>query len=104
MADEIRRVGRRYIVQTPNRFFPVEPHFFVPLFQFYPLALQIWLIRHFSLGWFPKTPDREKAMEMARSVDLLSRKKVRLFFPEAQLMEEKFLGMTKSFVAIHPGL
>lgn len=29
-AKEIRRVARGYFVQTPNRYFPLEPHFLVP--------------------------------------------------------------------------
>ena len=39
MAAEIRRVGRRYFVQTPNRHFPLEPHFLVPGFQLLPYPL-----------------------------------------------------------------
>jgi len=37
MAEEVMRVGKRYFVQTPNRYFPIEPHMLVPLFQFSPL-------------------------------------------------------------------
>ena len=27
MADEIKRVGKIYFLQTPNYYFPIEPHF-----------------------------------------------------------------------------
>ena len=37
MATEVMRVGKKYFVQTPNLFFPIEPHFVFPLFQFMPI-------------------------------------------------------------------
>src|SRR5579863_5094084 len=35
-AEEIRRVGRAYWVQTPNRRFPVEQHLLTPLIHWLP--------------------------------------------------------------------
>lgn len=99
MAKEVRRVGRRYFVQTPNKYFPLEPHFLFPFYQFLPRMIQIWLLRNFRLGWFPKTPDAIKAREIIESIRLLNKSEFAALFPKASIYEEKALGLTKSFVA-----
>ena len=35
MADEMKRVGKKMFLQTPNRYFLLEPHFLFPFFQFH---------------------------------------------------------------------
>ena len=61
MAREVRRVGKSYFVQTPYRYFPIEPHFVFPLFHFLPRPLQIALVQRFNLGWSEPKPERELA-------------------------------------------
>jgi len=39
-AHETSRVGKRYWIQTPNKSFPIEPHFNFPFFQFFPLSIR----------------------------------------------------------------
>jgi hypothetical protein len=98
MAEEIKRVGKRYFIQTPNLYFPMEPHFLFPMFQFFPLWLKIWLISHYDLGWYVKTPEKEKALEIVKSIRLLCKKELYELFPGAIIYREKFLGLTKSFI------
>lgn len=102
MANEIRRVGRRYCIQTPNRYFPIEPHFVFPFFQFLPITWRAWLIQHFKLGWYSRTPDRQQAIAQVAGIRLLSRTEFMRLFPEATLYEERFFGLVKSFVAYTP--
>jgi hypothetical protein len=99
MADEIRRVGRRYFVQTPNRYFPIEPHFLFPGFQFLPIRTRTWLLQHFRLGWMPRTPDAVEADKAVRSIQLLSKSELGKLFPDATLHTEVIVGLDKSFVA-----
>lgn len=99
MADEIRRVAKRYFVQTPNRYFPLEPHFLTPGFQFYPLDLRVWLVSNFSVGWYKRIPDKAEAKREVESVSLLSRDDLRRLFPGARIYQERIVGLTKSFVA-----
>ena len=99
MAKEVRRVGKRYFVQTPNRYFPLEPHFLFPLFQFLPINIRVLLLQNFELGWFSKTPDKMRAREIIESICLLDKREFLLLFPNAEIYEEKIFGMTKSFVA-----
>ena len=99
MANEVMRVGKRYFVQTPNLYFPIEPHFVFPLFQFLPLELRVWLITRFNLGWKKKLTDKQRAKEIVSSIRLLSKKEVMALFPNANIYEEKLFGLTKSFTA-----
>ncbi|HTV73145.1 MAG TPA: class I SAM-dependent methyltransferase [Candidatus Acidoferrales bacterium] len=101
MAEEVRRVGKRYFVQTPNAWFPIEPHFLVPGFQFMPLELRAFLLSRARLGWIPREPDHKAAREIVDSIHLLTERQMRNLFPEALLYREKFLGMTKSVISYH---
>src|SRR5262245_1322294 len=80
MASEVRRVGRRYFVQTPYRYFPIEPHFVFPMFQFLPLSIRTLMVQNFSLGWIAKQPDRKRAADAVRSITLLSRRQLQSLF------------------------
>lgn len=99
MAKEVRRVGKRYFIQTPNKYFPLEPHFLFPFFQFLPLGIRARLLQNFNMGWFSKTPDIRRARELAAGICLLNKRELISLFPAAGIYEEKVLGMTKSFVA-----
>ncbi len=101
MADEMLRVGKRVFLQTPNRFFPVEPHFLFPFFQFLPFRWRVFLVRNFNLGWYRRTPDRQQAEKICRSIRLLSKNELRKLFPPATIYTERFLCMAKSFMVIH---
>lgn len=49
MANEIRRVGKGYFLQTPSYWFPVEPHFLIPLFQFCPVSVRVAILRRVEI-------------------------------------------------------
>lgn len=118
MAQEIKRVGKSYFIQTPNLFFPIEAHTCYPLFQFMPTAIQALLLYYFDLSgggigrtvetWkkrllfqrFERLPCEswEKCLFRVRSLRLLSEGKFRALFPEGTIFREKFFGLTKSLV------
>lgn len=99
MAEEVRRIGKCYFVQTPNKYFPLEPHFLFPLFQFLPMKIRVLLLQNFNLGWLKKTPDVVKAKAIVESIRLLTKREFVALFPRAHIYEEKIFGITKSFVA-----
>ncbi len=99
LANEVMRVGKKYFIQTPNLYFLIEPHFVFPLFQFLPIELRVWIVTHFSTGWYGKIPDRKQAKKIVSSIRLLNKKDFLNLFPEGKIWEEKILGLTKSFIA-----
>lgn len=100
MAAELSRVGQAYVIQTPNRYFPLEPHYLVPGIQFLPLSLKALLFRLLPLGWAERARSWPQAFEQAKSIRLLNSQELKQLFPEALLVKERFLLLTKSFLAV----
>jgi hypothetical protein len=100
MAREIRRVGKSYFLQTPNRYFPLEAHFLLPLWQFYPKTLRRVLYTRFTLGWMKRQPDPLLALAEIEQVRLLNLYEVRRLFPDAEIRREKIGPFTKSLIAV----
>jgi SAM-dependent methyltransferase len=98
LAAEIVRVGGSYYVQTPNRWFPVEPHLLTPLIHYLPKAWQEKLMRNFSLRGVLNRPTRQRCAEWVRTIRLLDSAEATTMFPDGALERERFLGLTKSLV------
>ncbi len=97
-ADEVRRVGKKYYVQTPNRYFWIEPHLLTPFIHFLPKKWQKRFLRHFSLwGWLthPSTQQIERFLEEIR---LLNKKELENLFPDGIIWDELFFVWVKSYM------
>jgi hypothetical protein len=98
MAREVRRVGRTYILQTPNHYFPIDWRTLVPGFHWLPAEWQAWAFLHMRVGTYRRTSDPRVAREWATRVRNLTRAELRRFFPEATIASERLAGLTKSLI------
>lgn len=102
-AAELRRVGRRYYVQTPNRHFPIEVHVLAPLVQYLPRPVAKRLLRWITpWGWIHK-PTSEYVAMFVDQTRLLTESEIRELFPDAEIIRERVFGLTKSFIAVRRG-
>jgi ubiquinone/menaquinone biosynthesis C-methylase UbiE len=98
-AKEIRRVGRRYWVQTPNRYFFIEPHFLAPMVHFLPRNTRKAVSRYVTWWGLTTHPTKQQVSDLVDEISLLSDREVRLLFPDSETIKEKWCGMTKSIIA-----
>jgi len=76
-AAEIRRVCRKgYFMANDNHWFPLDPHYLIPFYQFLPHSFKRFVSRYANFKWFPKgTYER---------IDLLTIKEYKKLFPDAR--------------------
>jgi hypothetical protein len=98
MAREIRRVGKYFFVQTPNHSFPLDWRTLVPFFHFLPVETQAWCFEHFPVGTNNRARNSAEAMHLAVRVRNIRRQELALLFPQANVVNERVLGFTKSFM------
>ena len=103
-AEEIRRVGRAVFVQTPNRWFPIEPHFLAFFVHWLPRAWRRRLMPWLSVrGWFRRGDD-VAVQTLVDEVRLLSSSEMRELFPDCEIHQERVFGLVKSLIAVRkPG-
>lgn len=98
-AAEIRRLAPAYYVQTPYLWFPLEPHFRMPLFAWLPEQVRARLLMLRSCGYMPKAATLDQAIEAVQSVNLLDHRQMTALFPDATVTFERVLGLPKSMLA-----
>ena len=98
-AGEIARVGRKYFVQTPSFWFPIEPHCMTPFFHWLPISIRIQLVLRFELGHWKKATNLSEAKRIVESAQLLTVKKMRAIFSDA-IIHTEWLLFPKSHIAI----
>jgi hypothetical protein len=98
MAAEVQRVGKKFFLQTPSYYFPIEPHFLFPFFQFLPKSLKKFLVMNFNMGWFDKCKTKQEAEALVDSIHLLKKSDLISLFPDGKLYKEKVAGFTKSYI------
>jgi hypothetical protein len=99
-AEAARSLADHHWVQTPYRYFPVEPHYAGPLFQFLPLAARGRLVSRWPIGSLATVKDPTVCVDQAQGTELLSRTEMRGYFPDSTLLSERLLGLTKSLIAV----
>lgn len=99
-ADGVRKVAKKYFVQTPNFWFPVELHFVTPFFHWLPKPVRISMVASIELGWYRKANSLDEAVTAVEENDLLTYRMMQCLFPDAVIYRERILFATKSLVAV----
>jgi hypothetical protein len=99
LAETIHALADRHWVQTPYRYFPVEPHWLFPGMQWLPYEARVRVSLRWHRGHI-RTSTREDAQDMVDEIDLLSVSQMRRYFPTSVIWYERFAGLIKSLVAI----
>lgn len=100
MASEVRRLGKYYYLQTPNVYFPIEPHYRLPIVHWLPESWRAEALRHIK-GQLPPNASFDQAMRRVQGINLLTIRQFRSLFPDARIIRERILGVTKSLIAIN---
>jgi hypothetical protein len=98
-AESVHQAAPRSWVQTPYRYFPIEPHFVFPGAQFMPLKVRAQLPLRWTFGNVHRD-DPLAAVRAAQKIDLLSITDMRAYFPDADLVLERVLGVPKSIIMV----
>jgi hypothetical protein len=101
-AESVRSLSDRHWVQTPYRYFPIEPHWLVPGLQFLPINLRARIAHRWPLAFTPGRA-KEAVLNTVLWTELIDRTQMRVYFPDSEILSERVAGLTKSLIAVRRG-
>ncbi|MCK5889729.1 MAG: class I SAM-dependent methyltransferase [Methylococcales bacterium] len=90
-AQIVKDIAPRYWIQTPSKYFPIEAHCNLLFWWFYPSRVKTWWINK----WY-KSGNAFLADQM-QTTHTYGRKQIVHLFPEASVVNERVLGIIKSY-------
>ena len=100
MANEVKRVARRYLVQTPHFWFPIEPHARTPFLHWMPQSWAYRVVMMRKCGFWPKATTVSQAVALVQSAQMIDYRQMAALFDGARIERERFMGLTKALVAV----
>jgi hypothetical protein len=101
-ADSVHTLADVHWVQTPYRYFPIEPHWVAPGMQFLGIRARTELARRWPLTHSP-SKNYQNALERVLWTELVDRTQMRHYFPDSQIRTERLAGLVKSLIAVRTG-
>jgi hypothetical protein len=98
-ANVIRESAPAWWVQTPYRYFPIEPHWLFPGFQFLPFRVRVAITQHWNVGHQPVLRNEAEAAALVASTELVTATEMRAYFPDGVIWFERIAGLPKSIVS-----
>jgi hypothetical protein len=80
-ADGVHALAQRHWIQTPYRYFPLEPHWLFPGFRFLPVRARAEVTRYWPVGHRHERA-KDVALDLVLEVDLVSKTEMRHLFPQ----------------------
>ncbi len=97
-AETVHKLAPHHWVQTPYRYFPLEPHLIFPGFQFLPPASKVRIASHWPLSHIRGRADVDP-VQYVMDHELLTITEMQALFPRSVILRERFGGIVKSLVA-----
>lgn len=97
MAEGIQWVSDYYFLQTPNFWFPMEPHFFIPLYGILPRPVRVFLQQKIK-----GHDNLSSAVLEDERVRLLTKREIKYLFPDGEIQIEWFGLFPKSIIVRSP--
>ena len=99
LAEQVSELAPHHWVQTPYRYFPIEPHWLFPMMQFLPAPARASVAYRWPLT-HTRPDSRETALSEVQWTELIGVRELRSYFPQSQIVKERLAGVPKSLIAV----